>query len=226
MATVLENVQNSDAKSSADSVSKASAAKATIDSNTTCAAHIDSTTATAPTAEQMALPMYIQRNPAVVLPVAKAVLLSSDGQKELLVRVLLDTASNRTYVRGDVCNLLGITPTEPQRLQISAFSGLNSVVESGKVSLSIRKIDSLEIIRLNANVVSEICQPQRSVLSHSYEHLRNLDLADPFDPRDAATPISILVGSDHFKSFLIRLSVVTRVPWPWQRSSAMCSVDL
>lgn len=170
--------------------------------------------------ESVVMSMFLSGNPAVALPVAKAVLLSPDGRKEMVVRVLLDTASNRSYIRQDVCDTMGIKSDSTEKLSVSTFAGLNTHIQSGSVNLSIRKVDSLETVQLKANVVENICQPQRSVLVSAYQHLKSLDLADPYDPRDRSTPISILVGSDFYYQ-LVGDEVVRGVSGPVAISSKL-----
>ena len=57
----------------------------------------------------------------VLLPTAKAVVVSPDGKKEVLVKVILDTGSTRSYVRKDLCEHLSIQTGAEQEWDLSTF---------------------------------------------------------------------------------------------------------
>uniref|UniRef100_A0A1I8H6U5 CCHC-type domain-containing protein n=1 Tax=Macrostomum lignano TaxID=282301 RepID=A0A1I8H6U5_9PLAT len=95
--------------------------------------------------ESFAFTMFISDNPAVALPVAKAILLSTDGRREMMVRVLFDTASNRSYIRQDICDLLGIQANSLERLNVSSFAGNSTALQSGSANIALRKMDSFEL---------------------------------------------------------------------------------
>jgi hypothetical protein len=167
-----------------------------------------------------ALAMHISGNPAVALPVAKAILLNPDTGREMLVRILLDTASNRSYIREDACLQLELKGSNSEELRVAAFGGVQSTLTTRQVGFRIRKVDSFETFALHGNVVRDICQPQRSIRIGEFEHLRGLDLADPYDPRDEDMPITVLIGSDQFYD-LVGDSVVRGTHGPVAMSSKL-----
>jgi hypothetical protein len=150
---MMDKQRQCEATASADSTDDTRTGKHKQD-NVNCAAQSNSSNERS----DVALSMFITGNPSVALPVAKAILLSSDGQREMMVRVLLDTASNRSDIRRDVSDLLGIAGTDEEELVVSTFGGVQSKLQTSQASFRIRKLDSFDTVQLEYNIVDEICQ--------------------------------------------------------------------
>ena len=149
--------------------------------------------------------LLIRSSSSVVMPTAKAILKSSNSLKEMTVRILFDSGSNKTFIRQDVCDQLGIESMTTQKLLVNTFGKSNSEEhECGTVRFLLRKPDSHDLFELNGFTVPSICGTQMSAALGQFPHFNGLDLADSVDIRDP-TPgeISILVGADQFYDIVL-----------------------
>ena len=128
-----------------------------------------------------------------------------DQDQEIPVRVLLDPGSQRSYIRKQIAESVGLRgPTEllsvstlggetsqTRRMHIVKFSLLGSQVE-----------DESAPIEMEALTIDKVCvnlDPVKVDVS-KYDHLRGIKFADTY-PRGSAE-IDILVGADHYHSIV------------------------
>ena len=149
--------------------------------------------------------LLIRSSSSVVMPTAKAILHSPDSTKEMAVRILFDSGSNKTFIRQDVCNQLGIESIAKHKLLVNTFGkDISEEHECGAVRFSIRKPDGQDLFELNGFTVASICGTQMSAALGQFPHFNGLDLADSVDIRDPSPEeISILVGADQFYDFVL-----------------------
>ena len=136
---------------------------------------------------------------ATVMPTAKVLIKSPSGEQVFLTRVLFDTGSNKTFIKEEICSLLGLGVEREEKMKISTFANPNELLHSSKVvRFEMCKPDNSNPLSLTANSVPQICPTQKSFNLVMYPHFCDLDLADPFDFRDKDLEIGLLVGCDHF----------------------------
>ena len=139
----------------------------------------------------------------VMLPTAKALLMSPDGKKELVVKVVLDTGSTRSFVREDLCEHLAIPKGPEQEWNLNTFGSSETFRHaSSPVDLKLKKVNSSNLLNLSAYSCEKICKAQASVNIQSFPHLKDLDLADPHDDRDKQHEVGILIGADNYYDFV------------------------
>ena len=135
----------------------------------------------------------------VMISTAKAILLSPDGKSEIVIKLIMDTASSRTYIRQDLCNYLQIPTGLEEEWSVNTFGTKTlSHHASSRVDIRLKKINSDEVISLTANTVGVICNTHPSIDVKSIGQFKNLELADCFDERDSHLEIGMLIGADHY----------------------------
>jgi hypothetical protein len=119
--------------------------------------------------------------------------------KQVPVRILMDSGSQRTYITDSLKNELGLVAEKTEVLNLNTFG--NDQVQKRKcdrVRLQLRgQRKNIEIAALS---FSKICAPLSTTLDiDQYPHLGGLELADDNLLNNSASPeIDILIGSDHY----------------------------
>ena len=142
---------------------------------------------------------------AVLLQTAKMHIYNPDNPaRSLLVRVILDTGSQRSYTTRRIQDDLDLMPSSKQRMSIVTFRSDNQrtrVYDLVKVGV---KTKGGADQRLEFITVPIICQPLTSqsidLCVSTYQHLCNLDLADSSGD-GAPMEVDLLIGSDYYRDF-------------------------
>ncbi|KAH7963247.1 hypothetical protein HPB52_020256 [Rhipicephalus sanguineus] len=113
---------------------------------------------------------------------------AESGDRRLLVRILLDSGSQRTYIRADVAKILKCSVVGNEELSIVTFGGSNQFGASP--------------VTLEALTIHEICSVTSLPLDPNILHLlgeREYNVADSFQPTTwQPEEISVLIGSDAY----------------------------
>ncbi|KAH7951754.1 hypothetical protein HPB52_012518 [Rhipicephalus sanguineus] len=124
------------------------------------------------------------------------------GSQKRLVRILLDSGSQRTFIRADVskdlrCPVMG---TEELSLVTFGHSKPREVMRSRRVALTLRGQRRDIVVTVEALEVPEVCAVTSPPLSTDILQLlcdKNYDAADNFHPYTwNAQEVSVLLGSD------------------------------
>ncbi|KAH7944196.1 hypothetical protein HPB52_016992 [Rhipicephalus sanguineus] len=124
------------------------------------------------------------------------------GSQKRLVRILLDSGSQRTFIRADVskdlrCPVIG---TEELSLVTFGHSKPREVMRSRRVALTLRGQRRNIAVTMEALEVPEVCAVTSPPLSTDILQLlcdKNYDAADHFHPDTwYAQEVSVLLGSD------------------------------
>ena len=139
---------------------------------------------------------------SVLLQTAKTTATNVNESKQLNVRIMFDSGSQRTYISNYVQEKLNLEPLRNEKLILKTFGNDNPVARIfDVVKLKLHGIKKNFVIE--ALVVPTICSPltnqKIASVSQSYPHLKNLKLADPFT--DETMNIDILVGTDFYHTF-------------------------
>ena len=138
----------------------------------------------------------------VLLQTAKVIVSGTNGCK-ISARVLLDSASQRTFVTEQLAKQLQLPLQQKELLSISTFGGKRPEgLDTYVVQFSISTKEG-SLITLSANVLQQITRPiQRGPLQNSdLEFLQVISsetLADNIPKISSLADIDILVGSDYF----------------------------
>lgn len=135
------------------------------------------------------------------MPTAKAVLVAPNGT-EAVDRLLFDTACNKTFVLSQIVDRLGIEAISSKSMKVTTFSTQEITLDSSLVKLQLRRLDGSDTFHMTAYTSPSICAPQPSMIVSQFDHLRDLQLADPYDARDKDVPVTILVGADQCYNFV------------------------
>ena len=126
--------------------------------------------------------------------------------QEIPVKVLLDLGSERTFIRKQIAESVGLSgPTEI--LSVTTLGGDTSEtkrMKRVKFSLQAKNSDSQKTtpIEVEALTINKVCNKLRPVNIDisKYPHLKNIKFADSY-PR-GPTDIEILVGMDFYYSIV------------------------
>ena len=134
---------------------------------------------------------------ATILQTAKARLCVED--REVIVRVLLDTGSQRSYLRRNIAESLHLKgPIES--LAVSTLGGTTETKAMPCVPLTLRPVHGSPktCIDLHALVISEICEPLEpsDIDPNRYEHLRELELSEDYPSQ--RSKVDLLIGLDYY----------------------------
>jgi hypothetical protein len=113
------------------------------------------------------------------------------------VRAILDTGSQRSYVKNDVREALNLKHLRSESLVIKAFGTDREDTRLCEVQIT----KDGESFILSVVVVPHICDPVRAqpiaTSRRMYDHISSLDLADPGDVTGELA-INILIGSNNY----------------------------
>ena len=146
--------------------------------------------------------LWIQSDRAILLQTAKAVAFNpSNPRVSQLVRIVLDSDSQRSYITNSVKEKLSLLPESEQCVSIMTFGSDEEkpqVCKFVKVWLTLRDGETQQ---LNLFAVPMICEPLASqpiaFCQNNYDHLSRLDLADSSDGW-SRLEVDVLVGSDQY----------------------------
>lgn len=122
----------------------------------------------------------------------------------VLVRLLFDTGSQRTFVRNDLANKLELPSTGVEDLTVFTFgdSQRSHWCSCRKLNVTLTGRFESKEVTLDALEVPEVCTVRSSPMEPALVSIlrsRNLVIADePQDDKDQSPTISVLVGSDNY----------------------------
>ena len=113
------------------------------------------------------------------------------------IRVLLDTGSQRSYIRKDLADGLGLDgPSES--LAVSTLGGVTSTKTLQNVPITLFSKYGYGPVELRALSIERICDPLDALELNTsqFSHLQHLELADEY-PRGPVT-VDLLIGLDYY----------------------------
>ncbi|CAG4994589.1 unnamed protein product [Parnassius apollo] len=119
------------------------------------------------------------------------------------VRVLLDSGSQRSYVKAKVVEELGLNETGTEIIGHTLFGGMDQLAKVYKCfHVLVSSLDNRFSVRINALQQSDLCGHLPKVNNEKIlEKLRDLNIViSDFDYTD--TEISLLIGSDYLGSII------------------------
>ena len=128
--------------------------------------------------------LFVSSKTPVLLQTAQATITQSDATvNSLKVRVILDSRSQRSCVTNRVRNQLDLPTVRTDTMVIKTLGSEEERIQTcDSVKFVLKSQHDKSEINLSAYVVPKICEPlQHQFISHaqqSYDHLRNLNLAD------------------------------------------------
>ena len=93
-----------------------------------------------------------------LIPLIKCVLHSPDGDETLLVNVILDTASTKSFLTSQCCRLMNITGTCPRTEVFAGFYGQMTPVETSVAAVTLSDYPSMlhKVHLPNIHIVKKI----------------------------------------------------------------------
>ncbi|XP_046431027.1 uncharacterized protein LOC124184894 [Neodiprion fabricii] len=147
----------------------------------------------------VALTSTIQYKP-VLLATALVKVTSRTGE-ELIIRALLDQASEVSFVTESLAQRLAL-PRMNTSLPIRGIGGKRTVNARGLVNLNIQSRVKTFSLPVNAYILAKLTSyvPPCRVLKNNWPHLENLELADPDSSSTRA--IDLLLGAEAYSVIL------------------------
>ena len=147
--------------------------------------------------------LFVSCKTPVLLQTAQATITQSDATvNSVKVRVILDSGSQRSYITNRVRNQLDLPTERTDTMVIKTFGSEEEGIQTcDSVKFVLKSQYDQSEINLSAYVVPKICEPlQHQFISHaqqSYDHLRNLNLADCSTGIDNSE-VDVLIGCDQY----------------------------
>ena len=121
----------------------------------------------------------------------------NDPKCGMMIRLMLDGGSQRSYISQKVKDALGLVPDYVELVQIKTFGSdvtTRHTVEMVKVGLPLRSGNTIHLMLSTVPLICEplSCQPI-AYTKEKFEHLADLDLAVGDELQ-----IDVLIGSDHY----------------------------
>ena len=146
--------------------------------------------------------VVISNRGAEILPTVLA--RASHGNNVQVVRMALDSMSQKTFITAKAAKRLGLHPSNPQTLTVQGFGGRNQTERFGSVYIDLEPMNQEQgKITLEAFVKEgQICAPLSAVSLNlkEYPHLKDLALGDPDIPDGAE--VDILIGQAPFQEIM------------------------
>ena len=142
----------------------------------------------------------------VLLQTANVSIQMADGST-IMARVLLDSASHRTFMTGKLATQLKLKPQQRELLSVSTFAAKTPKdIDTYVVNFNLITKDQ-SVLQLSANVINKITGPiQRGPLQPSdLEFLLSISpekMADTVPSNSEPSNVDLLIGSDYFWSIL------------------------
>ena len=120
----------------------------------------------------------------------------------LPVRVLVDSGSDQSYIRGEIVEALGLDSGGSAKTMMILMHGGQSRTRVKKANFQVSTRGRKTNVTIHAWAVPTICLPPKPAIIDlkRYPHLKGLALADT-NPRSRAT-INILIGADQWSKIM------------------------
>ena len=133
----------------------------------------------------------------VLLQTATLSAVNESNRKTAPVRVLFDSGSQRTWIRNEIKEKLGLKPIKRQIVNLNTFgneSYKKQTCDVEKVWLTCKNNAQFEITALSFSTICSALAAKIDVTD--FPPLANLEFAEEFESDDRQTPIDILIGLD------------------------------
>ena len=125
--------------------------------------------------------------------------------RQRMVRVMLDTGSNQSFVTAAVADQLQCRQLALDDVNVQSFGGGQMKTKMRKAQLSLKGLsDKASPLAISAYVVPTICSspPRAEPSVRRHAHLMGLELAEPVTLEGEDRSISILIGQDHMREVI------------------------
>ena len=144
--------------------------------------------------------MHIGANTSVLLQTAQAVITDARGDKQIQVKMMFDSCSQRTFVSERVRKFLQLESLGKEHLCIKTFgSDKKDASDLDLVKFHVKSLSGDTNTELCGLAIPFICSPiakqPLSFAKHYYPHLRGLELADNNEDN---CEIDLLIGADNY----------------------------
>ena len=147
--------------------------------------------------------LFVSSKTPVLLQTAQATITQGDATvNSAKVRVILDSGSQRSYITNRVRNQLNLPTEKTETMVIKTFGSEEEIIQTcDSVKFVLKSQHDQAEISLSAYAVPMICEPLQhqftSQAQQSYDHLRDLNLADCSTEIDNSE-VDVLIGCDQY----------------------------
>ena len=153
--------------------------------------------------------VLISSGEIVLMQTAKTEVKNPCTNKSDVVRILLDSCSQRTYVTEKLAEKLHLTKDKEEEIKLVTFgSDKPKSVKTFQTKISL-KLKNGQYLDIGANIVPVISGTvQRNAMklctSENMQHLvSNLDMADSIPTESESSSIELLIGNDYYLDILL-----------------------
>ena len=153
--------------------------------------------------------VLISSGEMVLMQTAKSEIKNPTNAKSNIVRILLDSGSQRTYITEELANKLQLAKNKEEMIKLVTFgSEKPQIIKTVQTKLSL-KLKNGQYLEISANIVPVISGTvQRKAikfcLSENIDHLvSSLDLADRIPRESESSPVELLIGNDYYLGIIL-----------------------
>ena len=142
-------------------------------------------------------------NGAILMQTARVYAMGETDRK--VVRVMLDTGSNQSFVTSVVADQLHCQQLALDDMNVQSFGGGQTKQKMRKVQISLKGLsDGTPPLAITAYVVPTICSspPRAEPAIRRHAHLKGLQLAEPVTLEGEDSTISVLIGQDYMREVI------------------------
>ena len=148
------------------------------------------------------------------LQTALVQLQDESGEKQAEGRLLMDSASSRTYIRENLCRELGLQSVGTRYISVGRFGTTKRATrtaEQVRVNVICRDGSIQPVLATVTPIIS--CPVSRTPINpKEYPIVNDITLAEPLNSVPDSLEIDILVGSDQYYNFAIPNQYITAGP--------------
>ena len=145
----------------------------------------------------------------VLMQAAKSEVRNPLNSKSDIVRILLDSGSQRTYVTEKLAEQLQLTREKEEEIKLTTFgSDTLQTIKTTQTKLNI-KLKNGQFLEISANIIPVISGTvQRKAMkirsSENLEHLvSSLDLADTIPRESESSSVELFIGNDYYLDIIL-----------------------
>ena len=145
----------------------------------------------------------------MLMQTAKSEVKNPTNAKSNIVRIHLDSGSQRTYITEELANKLQLAKNKEEMIKLVTFgSEKPQIIKTVQTKLSL-KLKNGQYLEISANIVPVISgtvqrKAMKFCLSENIDHLvSSLELADSIPRESESSSVELLIGNDYYLDIIL-----------------------
>ncbi|XP_052788666.1 uncharacterized protein LOC128223425 [Mya arenaria] len=144
----------------------------------------------------------------VLMQTAKTEVKGAKSDRHRVVRMLLDSGSQRSYVSEALARKLNLKQEGKEEINVMTFGSDKSKVVKTKISTMELKLKTGDYMTISVNIVPVISgniqrQPMKGLSENANHLLKSVDLADDIAEDSELCQIDLLIGNDYYLDIVL-----------------------